>query len=347
MTQLIVTTTTYPAGSKASVVQAAAQTAKLPYLLGPWLDLIFLANLYWPALFMVAHLGGTEVEGRLLFWQVYFITAPHRWITLLLVACDRHKTHGREGRFLGLTSVIILVCLLWQAGSSTLLCLGVVDYLWNAWHFASQHHGIHRIYERRCERATSQASVFTEKLLFRGFLLYVIARVAGFGWTSSEWLNGWQATSLDPFIAIIPAMFLLKQFQTIRSRDRLWNSAYLISVMVLFSALLAAAHWERRTLMIQLALCSAVFHSIEYMGIVTWASTTPRYTQRIDLFGKLARQWGLFLVFFVLFLGLSNYILAHGNPDLWILINLIVAFLHYAFDGMIWKSRPQVQGNVT
>lgn len=347
MTQLTLPAPTIPSGSRASAVQSASQMASQPYLLGPWLDLIFLANAYWPVLFMVAYLGGTQAEGRLLFWQVYFITAPHRWITLLLVACDRNRTRGREGRFLGLTCVIISGCLFWRAGSSTLLCLGVIDYLWNAWHFASQHHGIHRIYERRCERTTSQASVFTEKLLFRGFLLYVIARVAGFGWTNSEWLNGWRAASLDPFIAIIPAMFLLKQFRAIRAGGRLWNSAYLISVMVLFSALLAAAHWERRTLMIQLALCSAVFHSIEYMGIVTWASTTPSNTQRNDLFGKLARQWGLFLVFFVLFLGLSNYILAHGNPDLWILINLIVAFLHYGFDGMIWKTRPQVRGNVT
>jgi phosphatidylglycerophosphate synthase len=116
---------------------------------------------------------------------------------------------------------------------------------------------------------------------------------------------------------------------------------YFASVSLMFLSLLYAAHLERRQLVIQLSLASAVFHSIEYMAIVMWSSTTPKYRERHDVMGNLARSWLSFLTFFILFLGVTNYLIAEGYEETWILINLIVAFLHYAFDGMIWKSRKK------
>lgn len=308
------------------------------YLLGPVPDLLWIANLYWPLLFLISHPADLPAHQSLLFWQVYFVTAPHRWITLILIACDREKTMGREWKVLGLAGLVIVGCLIWQLSSDALLCLGTIDYLWNAWHFASQHHGILRIYERRGRTSSPALLIILEKWLFRGFLLYVIARVAGWGWSHGEFSQYSLITNLDWGMMAIPTCLFLRQLFSLGNGGNPWSVIYFSSVMLLYCSLLGAAHWERQSLTVQLALCSAVFHAAEYLAVVTWASTSTKQRQRNDFWGKLTRQWGAFLMFFVVFIGLTNYLLANGYQEVWILINLMAAFLHYAYDGMIWKK---------
>lgn len=312
------------------------------FLLSPAIDLFFIINLTWPFIFLIDAVGGETVHGSMLFWQVYFVTAPHRWITLFLVMFDRQRTSGREKSFLVIGGLIVAACLSLKLGTSSLLCLGVIDYLWNAWHFASQHHGIFRLYQRKAHVNLSPTSALVEKFLFRGFLLYVIARVAGVGWEFSEYSPDWDLSQVDPVMAGIPLFLLVMAgIRTRFARSSLPGLMYFASVSLMFLSLLYAAHLERRQLVIQLSLASAVFHSIEYMAIVMWSSTTPKYRERHDVMGNLARSWLSFLTFFILFLGVTNYLIAEGYEETWILINLIVAFLHYAFDGMIWKSRKK------
>ncbi len=290
-------------------------------------------------LLLVDIAGGITTHQSLLFWQIYFITAPHRWITLLLVAADHQKYADRKWMFLGFTILVVTACLCLRLGSGSLICLGAIDYLWNAWHFASQHHGIFRIYERRSNRcSTAPQALRLEKLAFRGFLLYVIARVAGWGWPDGGLGGQAIAAWLDPMVLVVPSFFIVRQ--TIRwarcPRTGFASLAYLGSMLTLFVAMLAAAHWQRSQLVIQLALASAVFHSLEYMSIVTWSVQKSKSTAR--LFTAMARTWLLFLLVFVVVIGAGNYLVSRGWFEFWVLINLMVAFLHYGFDGMIWKA---------
>lgn len=318
---------------------ASASPRQSLFLLGPWFDLLFIANLYWPVLLLADVFGGEAWHGGLLFWQVYFVTAPHRWITLFLVGCDRRKTAGREWTFVAVTSGIVGGCLALQLGTNSLLCLGAIDYIWNAWHFASQHHGIHRIYERRENFNVSRRWAGIRKLLFRTFLLYVIARVAGLGWHIGELNWTWELRRADPYMACLPVALLFGNWRYRDRRAPSMSQVYFSSVMLLFLSMLAAAHFEQRQLVLQLALASAVFHSVEYFAIVSWASSSRSNCERVDVIGAMARNWALFVSFFILFLGVTNYVLAVGYEHIWILLNLIVAFLHYAYDGMIWKSQ--------
>ena len=84
---------------------------RVGFLVGPWFDLIFVANLYWPILILLGLYGGEQFHTSALFWQVYFVTAPHRWITLLLVAADRGKTAGRGLWFVTVAAVVVIGCL--------------------------------------------------------------------------------------------------------------------------------------------------------------------------------------------------------------------------------------------
>ncbi|WDQ18508.1 hypothetical protein [Rhodopirellula sp. P2] len=338
------------------------------FLFSPLIDLVFIANLFWPLLVVVDVFGGTTTHEGLLFWQIYFITAPHRWITIVLVSVDHHKSQDRRWLFAALALAILTVCVGLQMSTGSLLCLGMIDYVWNAWHFSSQHHGIFRIYQRQSScppkakasdpfdrtvndgagshhsnplsRFIQSKGALLQKLFFRGFLLYTIARVAGLGWPEGPFPSFSAVESLDWWMLLIPATFVVS---AIHRFVRLGNQAlasmlYLLSVMSLFAALLLAAHYQNSQLVIQLALASAIFHSMEYMSIVTWSMKKSGAKTDPNPLARLSKIWMLFLVVFVLVIGLGNYLLSRGFFEAWVTINLVVAFWHYCFDGLLWKS---------
>lgn len=318
------------------------------FLFSPAVDLFFIANLFWPLLLLVDCLGGATTHQSLLFWQIYFVTAPHRWITLVLVSVDHHKGQDRRRQFMAFGAAILIGCVCLKMGTGSLLCLGVIDYVWNAWHFASQHHGVFRIYQRRSPsggsapaKVASRTALSLEKAIFRVFMLYVIARVAGWGWTEGPF-DGFQWVSpIDGFVLIIPAVLVGRQWIQclVTHHASIASTAYLTSVMTLFSAMLVASHFENSQYVVALALASAVFHSLEYMSIVTWSINGARGREKANPLVRLSQMWLLFLVIFVVVIGLGNYALSRGYFEWWVFINIIVAFWHYCFDGMIWKSR--------
>ncbi|GAA5511144.1 hypothetical protein [Novipirellula caenicola] len=324
------------------------------FLFSPAIDLFFVANAFWPLLLLVDRLGGIATHQSLLFWQIYFVTAPHRWITLILVTVDHHKGVDRRRQFLAFGTAILVACLCLKMGTGSLLCLGVIDYIWNAWHFASQHHGVFRIYQRKSKLASSSESAghsrsaastpwaaSLEKAVFRCFMLYVIARVAGWGWSEGPFDGFEWVSSVDGFVLLIPVAFVGRQcFQyAVTAKASLASVAYLTSVMTLFAFLLLASHYENNQWVVQLALASAIFHSLEYMSIVTWSMSGSRGSSKSNALARLSKMWLFFLIVFVVVIGLGNYLLSRGYFELWVFVNIVVAFWHYCFDGMIWKSR--------
>lgn len=361
----------------ASRLQETSQTnapadAKSGFLFSPLIDLIFIANLFWPLLVFVDVFGGATTHEGLLFWQIYFITAPHRWITIVLVSVDHHKAQDRRWLFTALALAILTVCVGLQMGTGSLLCLGMIDYIWNAWHFSSQHHGIFRIYQRQSSskpatrtsdpfdrnaksgagtnqpnslnRLVQRKGPLFQKIFFRGFLLYTIARAAGLGWPEGPFPSFAGVELLDWWMLLIPFAFAVSavyRFAKLGNQS-LGSMLYLLSVMSLFTALLLAAHYQNSQLVIQLALASAIFHSMEYMSIVTWSMKKSGSKKANNPLARLSKIWMLFLVMFVLVIGLGNYLLSRGFFESWVLINLVVAFWHYCFDGLLWKSPKRV-----
>jgi hypothetical protein len=61
---------------------------------------------------------------------------------------------------------------------------------------------------------------------------------------------------------------------------------------------------------------------------------------RMGLLGYLAPRWAIALTIFVLVLGAGGWLMDQRWLQYWLLLNVIAAFLHYAYDGLIWRSRP-------
>ena len=75
--------------------------------------------------------------------QIHESAEPHAH-----AAPDRDRFRQRRGMFLGLALAFTALAFGVRLGTGALTCLLAIDYVWNAWHFASQHHGIYRVYDR-------------------------------------------------------------------------------------------------------------------------------------------------------------------------------------------------------
>src|SRR6186997_205601 len=94
---------------------AVPAPASRGWIINPWFDLLFLVNAVWPMFFLAAYASdGFEGRSGVQFWQVYFVTTPHRWITLLVVFLDRDRLQERPVMFIALAVLVIAGCLATQ-----------------------------------------------------------------------------------------------------------------------------------------------------------------------------------------------------------------------------------------
>lgn len=334
-----------PVAAPAPVEASAANPAARGWLLGPVLDSLFVANLAWPvvALFAMfaAETSAYQTFGYLL---AYFVIMPHRWITLPLVFGDRKRVAERPVAYLGVLGLVVFSCAVVKLSMASLAVLVAADYLWNAWHFAGQHSGIHRIYGRL---ARGQAvGPEWEKWLLRGFFLFVLIRLTGsfIPRDSQPWLDavadaGPYLSWLDFAALAIPVWFLFRELSRLQ-RKSLGGVLYLVSVCVLYSTLLLAVRYDVRPLVLGCAVATTLVHSSEYLSIVSWHAPKNKAWQESSLFKRLVSHWLLTLLAFMSFFLVTTALLNGPYLGTWLWINLNVSFLHYAYDGMIWK-RPK------
>ncbi len=215
----------------------ATRPAVRAWLVSPWFDVLFVANIAWPLLVLAQFGDGFGGRPALQFWQIYYVTTPHRWITLVLVFLDRDRFGQQRGAFLWIAVGVAAVCLSVRLTTGALTCLLAIDYVWNAWHFAAQHHGIYRVYGRLSEPRSPSSPI--EKWALRGFLLYVTLRVVSATWSDESWEHGLRLA--DWFMLILPAGLVLSALtrSPFRAPGRL---LYLVSVAGLYLSLLWAVH---------------------------------------------------------------------------------------------------------
>src|SRR5581483_5260663 len=107
-----------------------------------------------------------------------------------------------------------------------------------------------------------------------------------------------------------------------------------------YISLLAAVHLNRPALVLSLTTASALFHATEYLALVAWnvRARNSAMPDGLGIMNYLAPRWGLMLAVFMLVLGSAGWLLNEHLMQTWLTINVIVAFLHYAYDGLIWRG---------
>ncbi|MCI0465111.1 MAG: hypothetical protein L0Z62_49955 [Gemmataceae bacterium] len=310
-------------------------TGTAGWIVAPAFDLLFLANLGW-LLALVPGFFSAEGTPHIEFWQIYFLTTPHRWITLFLVALDPDRREGRSGWFVALAALALAVVGGVWLSSGAFVCLFLIDYIWNGWHFASQHHGVLRIYSRKVGGSWPGL----ERWGLRLFIFYVIARTAGWstGWLEETPVGLPLLHTLDLLVLAVPAGLLSLELRE-RAPARLGKRVYLASVCGLYAGLLLALRAASTPLILALTTASAMFHAVEYLAIVTHYAWRRQAHGSAGLFRIMAGRWLGVLAAYVVLLGLFGVMLERQWGELWLGLNLWAAFLHYTYDGMIWKLR--------
>jgi hypothetical protein len=336
-----------------SAVQQTFARAAMPgkpaapsaWLLSPGLDLLFVANLAWPLVAIAtAAFADTQALKAWGFLLAYFIIMPHRWLTLPLVFCDRQRLAQRPMAYLGILGVVVMLCSTVRLSLSSVAILAAIDYAWNAWHFAAQHAGIARIYERLA-RPQNASSGLLEKIVLRTFFLFVLLRLTGTFTPddTSPWLVWTAAASryasrLDYAVLAMPAVLFFREM-TLRP-VAVSRCVYLGSVCSLYALLLVAIRFQHSGLILGCAGAATLFHSVEYMAVVTWHVPKNRSLSQSSLWKKLIGHWGVALLAFMAFFAVTTWLIPPEHRATWAWINLNVSLLHYAYDGMIWK-RPR------
>jgi hypothetical protein len=306
------------------------------WIVSPAYDLLFLANLGWLLLLLP---GITQADTAIDFWQVYYLSLPHRWVTLVLVLADPDRRDGRGWKLALIAAASALVVTGAYFGTGAFLCLALVDYLWNAWHFGSQHAGVLRMYARK----VGGGWPWLERWGPRGFVTYAAVRAAA--WATGEatadpdalaWLH-----AVDLAILLVPVTLLLTNLAG-TDRDRVGKLAYLGSVSLLYSGVVLSLRFGWAEMVLVFIAAGSLFHAVEYLAIVTHYARRRETVGSDGAFRVLARYWLLFLGLYILLLGSAGVWMAqpdNGAVVLWQGLNLWMSFVHYAFDGMIWKLR--------
>lgn len=346
----------------------AAPPPPRTWLFSPTFDLLFVANLGWPLIILVGllltfwiprSLGGfgleafTQAPDPLIFFQFYILSTAHRWATPFLVFLDREYFWRKPLKFGGLGLLLVGIGLVLVPLSSLydqsfgmnnpLVLLMMIDYVWNTWHFAAQHAGISRIYGRRVQPDQAQQSVEFEKMAIRLVALWFFFRFALFLGSQTPLLDASPIKPYIPWLGLLdplaagPAVWLLiTQVRDYRAgyQGRL---VYTASVVAQYSTLLILLDigWDK--LLMAGLLANAIFHATEYLAVVTWSVQR----KSAGVWRYLVPRWGVTLLAFCAALGFGSWLLVRHSPYTWVLLTLLVSYLHYAYDGMIWKApRP-------
>jgi hypothetical protein len=325
-------------GDPSATVTVAKPTPSVGkgWIVSPAYDLFFFANLGWLVLLVP---GITQAGTSVDFWLVYYLSLPHRWVTAVLVLTDPDRREGRGLTLIAIATASAIAVVGAFFGTGAFLCLAVVDYVWNAWHFGSQHAGVLRMYARK----VGGGLPWLERWGVRAFVTYAAVRAAT--WASGDLAFDLRSSFLlkitDVAILLIPATLLLTNLIG-GDRDRAGKVTYIASFSALYTGIVLSLRFGWPALTLVFIAAAPLYHAVEYLAVVTHYAKRRENVGSEGKFRTVARHWIVFLGIYILILGTAGAWMARPEGGLvlvWQGLNLWMSFVHYTYDGMIWKLR--------
>ena len=320
---------------------AAASANRHHYMVSPGWDLMFIINVPWVLFALADVLHRDDWLPDLHNLRYFYLSVPHRFMTLALVFLDREQFSRRPRMFVGLPlgfGALVLAAAFLGTGTffnvQTLICILTVDYIWNAYHFASQHYGIARIYGRK---AGGGRPALEKAILVPGISWAIITAA---NWTLVDGPLRILFMALDGIVVLGFAVLLAIELRSPkRSVPKL---IYLFSVTSLYGGLVVFPYLGWQEARLGLMAGAGYFHAVEYLGIVHFYVKGKQRGGgfKQGAFRLTAPIWTQTLVLFLLTIGTLGLMAENTLSDgVNLTILSIASFTHYAFDGMIWKLR--------
>jgi hypothetical protein len=153
--------------------------------------------------------------------------------------------------------------------------------------------------------------------------------------------------TLDLVMLGIPVVMVATELSRF-SYERIPKLLYMISFFSMWSAVLWTAHLHRDVLCSVLLAAVTVYHSIEYLAMVSYYAWRRTEMGSAGLFQRMARNWTVVFAWYVVGCGLL-YSLGNAftaTVTACFAINTWGSILHCAYDGMMWKYRDRKTAEV-
>jgi hypothetical protein len=306
------------------------------WIVSPLFDILFFANIYWVLALLPIYMGG-DGEPYVQFWMAYFLATPHRWLTLVVATTDRDRRYGQTWLFIiiAILTALLIGLTLWTTGDFRSLFLFYTLLL--GWHFAGQHSNVLKIYSGKGAPGVR----VMEDWLPMVFVLYTNIRLISFlgpmlHFEQFAWLS--VIDLLDFVMLAIPLIMVGTELVRFSPR-RVPKIIYMISFFGLWISVLWAAHHRRNGFCSIMLGAVTVFHSVEYLALVSYYAWRRQELGTAGLFQTMARNWTIVFAWYVIGCGLLYSL---GNAFFAVAcyaVNTWASILHCAYDGMMWRLR--------
>jgi hypothetical protein len=291
--------------------------------------LLLLVIFGWPVLMIAFYLLHAKVSDHsLVFVESYFLNVPHRWLTFFLLPTRGFYRRNTSLVYFLAVGVLVTYGALYAVTRSFEFIV-IIDYLWNGWHFASQHYGVARILESPQQPRSRR----TENFLIRFFVMYAILRFASFPQAANPTLVyalkviGGKAAYLDYLVLSIPAWLIAREWLRMDQNASSNKLFYWSSVYLQYAAFLYFINTHNATGLLAISFANTAFHCGEYMILGF---------HRLQLRGvHVAGLLLLGIVLIPVFTG--GFTAAYARP-LYV-VAFIVSALHYGYDTFLWRNR--------
>ncbi len=306
-------------------------TGQRGWIVSPLFDILFFSNIYWVLAFLPIY-ASPDGEPYIHFWMAYFLATPHRWLTLVVAVSDRDRRYGQTWLFLAIAVVAaaLIAGVWWATGDFRSLFLFYTLLL--GWHFAGQHRLVLKMYSGH-----SGAGIeWMERWFPLIFVVYANVRLVAFLEPIFRLPSLDLLKSLDVAMMAMPLSMLAVELRYL-SRERLPKFLYMVSFFSMWSSVLWTAHWHQDVLCAVLLGAVTVYHSVEYLAMVSYYASRRRDGGSVGLFQKMARNWTVVFAWYVIGTGLLYSL---GNAFFVVMtyaVNTWASILHCAYDGMMWR----------
>jgi hypothetical protein len=280
-------------------------------------------------------------------FAVLMVNDLHRHYTFILVYGEPEEFEKRKALYIGLPIVAALVAFAFVYSKSFPVLL-TISVLWTMYHSIGQKYGITRIYARKA----GYGEAWIEKgLIFSWFFYLVFAIAENEAATLSQFEAGrvvlasvgdllrYMTVLSHPILAVALVFTALFVRQEYLNRDRMSvaKMLYVTSILLLYAVFFRS-----------LVIGYVVFgfsHALEYIALVN-IFVKAKYARRPEAQSLLARaSTRLWLSSSIFGVGVVGVCVAAQLWNAQALAIYIVgsSFLHFIYDGLIWKvRRPEV-----
>lgn len=322
---------TIPITRRAGSGDAVRAEGSRGWLVSPLFDILFFVNIYWVLAFLPFY-ASPDGEPYIQFWMAYFLATPHRWLTLVVAVTDRDRRYGRTWLFVVIAVLIaaLIGATLWITGEFRTLFLFYTLML--GWHFALQHRIVLKIYSGK----SGEGIRWMEDWLPMIFVVYANVRLLAFLEPILRLPRLNVLGAVDMAMLAIPMVMIAVELAKF-SRERLPKLIYMVSFFGMWSSVLWTAHLHRDLQCAVLLGAVTVYHSVEYLAMVSYYAWHRREIGSKGLFQTMARNWTVVFAWYVIGAGLL-YSIGNAFFVVWCYaINTWASMLHCAYDGLMWR----------